>query len=1124
MAPIDPNNPGGPPQQQPTPNVAASDMMANLSQLAANQAAVAAAFKAMSANVADMSKELGDVVAKVNEMGTDMGKNVKHIDDFRSGLKGVSREVSQIADDMLSSKDFEKTDKSLKKVRETLIKIQAAAAPASKEFNASNKSLDLVNKALEKFKGNVRLNNTELGDMNKLMRELAKTAEGVSDAFKNMSLNHLTRQIHSISRNFATLGIGKKFSRNMDKYTAGAEIRENIKKHKADREAGNVEGAHKRKQQIMDTIKRQYPTLDPSLLTTPGTPARAEVGKRMGLRGKMHKKFIEGDETGAFQHGGGGGIRALASKAAGAMEDATGGAMGMAAEAAPVLALLELVREAFDKQAAQNKTMESSLGKAGLFGGIYDKDGDTGFDRARGNLNARSANPLQNMGLTFDRNMKIAAGLSEGGRGLSEVRTGGGENRAGGQFGPGGFGQVQRIAAGAGRVAGLTDTESVQQTLKMLDQYNQTLESSEDFFIKVKSGADAAGISTMKYIGLIDDVNSHFNRMNKSLDQTMNMLGQLSKTGRLGAEDLKQYMDFLTTGGPSKGMADVPLNAYAMMNESSDRSEMRTKLAKYGLTSAITAAGPTGAKMNLTDEQITSLQGPDAQSTIQQLEYALTQNTSLSESQRQSQEGAIKRMKLASAHFARVSAGGGAINQALGQTMDQSPAEVAMKNQDLLEKAVTGSGGSMADYMRMGPAKFAVEHPTFTGRLPALGLTSENAMQQWMGQGQASATMLSNFGKVDKAGGMVGEESTQTVESAKAFLRELTGDQKLKLKLDDTTLADLNESPEKMAKWFRDNGDKLSGKDFSVASMQATFGYVQNMRTAGKDVSGDREAALEAARKISFRTQDTGEMIANAFSKWFIDIIGLITRILDKMNFGATSDETRAAAKKITDTPEFQAQLASSIEKLDKKGAEAHLAAQDTSKSPAELAALRKTEEDSRDESSRLRRTPQTAKEALAQMAEMANVGQQAVKEAYGDRIVTPTRQTTPKGSVESPSVAATRTAWEIAAKIKSGNMDNIAGQTMGDLSGLPGVTIDTKTGEVTFDAAASKNLSSLIEQLTTSHAATQVGGVDAQGGTHLVVNNMFSAQITQQQPADNALRAKAAKEAPTAAAQTNLQ
>jgi hypothetical protein len=1128
--PLNSNNSTGPSDQQPTPNVPLSDAVNQLKNLAENQAAFAKNLQEIMKNITPLADKAAE---SIKTIGLELKADLEHAENMEDRLKAISAAAKLFQKGIFSIKNLKQAEEALAKIKEAQESILKIEKAGSIGHHAAAKSIEKITEQMAKYRKEIEasgdalheMSDTDLVEFKKLLHDAVPDAEKLARTFKTMSMSHVTRQVHSVAQNLSKLGIGKNFATKIDKYAAGAELKSKVAEAKKSRLAGNTAAAQKKKDEAIDYL-RNNSNLNLGDMSS-GSEARKAIARRMGLSRRATKSFVAGDESSAFKHGGGGMLSELASGGAGLVEGGVGTIVGAAEKLAPVLAVLDVLKDVWDKQIKQNKGMEAGLGKAGLF-----SQGTPGFMDAQRNLTP--GNFYNILGLNFDRNLKIAQALQEGGRGLTELVTGKGEKRAGSEFGPGGFGQFQRIVAGAGRMAGLTDAEGVQQTLKLLDQYSQTMQSSEDFFIKIRKGADAAGLSTTKYIAIIDDVNSHFSRMNKNLDGTLNMLTELSKTGRIGAEDLKQYMDFLTAGGPAKGMADVPLNAFARMGENPLRRKLHRDQAQYDVGEAIKKAIGTGMlKKDDPRLKILSEGGPAAQRIVDQLDYDLTGNTALSPDQRQERTNAINALERSTGHLGRVKADRGAIAQSFGDTVSQSVADLAIKNQDLLERAVKSAGGTMKEYMDTGPEEFATTHESFIGLLEAFKLSPENALQQHRGQRQAAETMLRSFTGVNS---MKGDEQQQTVKTAKTFLRELNRDQKIKLGLTDKVINELK--PDQLEKIFQEHG-----KEFSeiAPGMEATYEFVMRSRMMGKDVSGDVPATLEQARKVGMVTQTTGEMIASAFSKWFNDIIDLMTRILDALPWSHTSASSRAAAAAATQNPMFQNRKTQAEQILRDQQAAAEVVLQDTKASGKDQEKANEAFAAASDALGKLQITPQDLDDVknlnntidnLIKSTAPATTKAGAAINVVGTSINNPNsasgaqlaaanvrdmQQAINTISDQAKTLDDTGSAatafWDARNRILA--RQNIAGETYGALVGAPGITLDADSGNVTVDRSASKNLTDAIKQLVAAGAITGTG-VDKSGNITYHINN-YSAEITQNPTASGVVSAQTNEQRTTA-------
>ncbi len=340
-------------------------------------------------------------------------------------------------------------------------------------------------------------------------------------------------------------------------------------------------------------------------------------GGRGGIAGYIDRKVSakvlaagpagESGFLGKMVAGGGGSFtRGIGTAIGGVGEGGLGGvAVVMGALAAP-LAALEAVREFFDANVERNKKFEAALGKGGVLTG-----GGGAFGGMRSALAPASLNPLDVSGAySYERNLATAKAITEAGFDISEI-TKPGYGPTGTGFLPGAMGAYQKNVYGTGRLAGLNEAETVQTTVKLLQQYRQSFMSTEDFFIKLSKDATAAGLSTTKYLTILDGVTEQFDRLNKSFNETVTTLELLGRTGMASADDLKNYMDALAGTGK---MADVPTSTYIYSEESKQAREdrvsilndqiakQRNEVSKALVTAGITVPPGEIEKLNTIDD------------------------------------------------------------------------------------------------------------------------------------------------------------------------------------------------------------------------------------------------------------------------------------------------------------------------------------------------------------------------------------------------------------------------------------------------------------------------------------------------------------------------------------------
>ncbi len=242
----------------------------------------------------------------------------------------------------------------------------------------------------------------------------------------------------------------------------------------------------------------------------------------------------------------------------------------LAGKAAVPLALLQAAMAVYDKNTEYNRAVQKGVGQGGLLTGM--RPGETAGTRMAGFRNAINVNPLNTLGMTYEKNLQMMQDIV--GSGLT---IGGIARNKGGAFGGGGFAQttgterandffttISRNAYIGGANIGMNPQESVRMTIKLLTTYRQSFAQSEQFFQKLATQTQAAGLSTGKYLEIIEGITSRYDNMNKSLKDVTDTLAILGKTGVSSADDLKDSLDLLTNAGQKRTTAQT---AYLYKNE-----------------------------------------------------------------------------------------------------------------------------------------------------------------------------------------------------------------------------------------------------------------------------------------------------------------------------------------------------------------------------------------------------------------------------------------------------------------------------------------------------------------------------------------------------------------------------
>ena len=122
-------------------------------------------------------------------------------------------------------------------------------------------------------------------------------------------------------------------------------------------------------------------------------------------------------------------------------------------------------------------------------------------------------------------------------------------------------------------LAGLNTTQATEETMKLITQYGKSVESVHNFFVMLDDDIDATGISTSKYLEIIDDINGHFTLLTKNLEDVTQVLRNLGQTGMFTGQALKEFSQaFMAPKG-----APLPWQAYLV---SSAPPEMKTGMLR----------------------------------------------------------------------------------------------------------------------------------------------------------------------------------------------------------------------------------------------------------------------------------------------------------------------------------------------------------------------------------------------------------------------------------------------------------------------------------------------------------------------------------------------------------------
>lgn len=817
----------------------------------------------------------------------DLMNDLKTYDDIENKLKLIVTATKTIREGIrMGNKDTQTSADMLKKLVEGHQELQKGLQKEGRLYKESEKAVRDINALWEilrekskNFKDNIKLSDDDLQKFNDtlagtvtLFSKANKLAKGIAEMGPKM------QKMADVMQAYASFGMGKGMAGKIEKFSSMGQAAAKIRAAQEARYESNPKFKAKREAAAQEMTDKYGPNWVKDVY------AQREIAKKSGIGWLRRRKLEKTGQLGVFAGGetspeiaramtGGGGENTLA-----ALGDAIG-------KIAPLLAAaggaIELLIKAFDFYVKQNKDMEGALAKGGLFGAVSPMDAFEGMRQILTPTLDAFDGLVSSLGLTWERNLKMAQAMTEGGMNLSAypkaagVRNPWDTNK---EFGPGTFGQIQKTAAVGGRLAGLTDAESIQRILMMADQYRETLEGSADFFSKVKKDTAAAGISYTKYISIVDEVMGHFTRLNKVFDQTMTLLAELSKTGRVGAENLKEYMDWLT-GGAGAGEQGTPAQGFLLSNMSQDERERQ---ARNRRTEYEVAAGraPTdlgkikgftegqirqGLSEDQTPEQMQNFlgkmttamksSGMDAQAQKSAQDYMdnlikLRQNIGPWESF--AKDGDVVKLMMALKVSGATEQNSMALNSAALSTITKGPKEGRKI-------------GDLKDLVH-DPQEYVRQHPEVIGMLQTEGIKDPDKFLNNLRPMQR----LSAEGAIEEAAGnKKSAENLLSVLKGTGFAPDLQGG---------------------TAQSFFEKNKGNQGVIDALMGTQEMVDRWQNVAAKGREREAQavKDKEDKDARELAKRTQDSADAIKNALSTYFTRIINAVEFIANSYIFRGT--------------------------------------------------------------------------------------------------------------------------------------------------------------------------------------------------------------------------------------------
>ena len=500
--------------------------------------------KNMESSLGKGNHELKDIVRNIRDIVTDTGD----VEDIFRDLIKTNKELAKHG--IFDSKKRGEALKSLEMMKKKWLELQDITSDIG-SLNRIKKAVESIDKAVEQLGDNLdeALNSEEAEKLADALYEGAKGAERFTKNLKEM-----TSTKTGLQNLFTTI-------RNSGHFLANNRVFNTIDKHiKLQQQNEKLSRAILANRDVRErAIKKRGAEIG---ITSGADLLGKDISKlsgRTGLSGVLDRKLIqmaskntEGFLAKMAVRGGGSVLSGIGTKAVGLAETGMSNLVGLGSKMAGPMAILDLIRQAYDVNVQQNKKV-AELAGGGVFGG---NDVGAAMMRLRTNLGQNSFGLTVGMGQTFDKNIDLMKSLIAGGRGVSAMAERPMDIGQLAQSGAGFYGSIFKNAIyGAGPI-GLTQDQAVKISLDMMEKFNATTTRTTEFFKDIDRQTKAAGISTSKYLEIVEAVGSNFDNMNRSLNTTVTLLNTLGRSGRLTGDKMKEVAQGLTgsnvTGIPQR--------------------------------------------------------------------------------------------------------------------------------------------------------------------------------------------------------------------------------------------------------------------------------------------------------------------------------------------------------------------------------------------------------------------------------------------------------------------------------------------------------------------------------------------------------------------------------------------
>jgi hypothetical protein len=820
----------------------------------------------------DSNKEVAKLVRGLNDLVTDST-------DFESSMKAIIKTQRELVKTgMFDDRSRGKILKDLKLMRDSYEKASEGMYDERK-VAAYRKAIDGINKQIEtigKTSEGTAANMEEMLDP----AMAAAMTKGLSDT--NDELVAMIKHVEHLKGLSKDLAVAFKQVQTNGGWLSNTKMVQGINSF-YEKKGANLEAARKMKGSREDRLGAErdaYKKVDQANFKSERTGFSGMLDNRLA---KMAADKPDGMMGKLAAKGGGSVISGIGSKLVGGVELGSIGISNMMGKMAGPIAVAQSLAKVYDMNIEQNKKV-NELAAGGLYG--EDEGVAKSLSNMRNTLASSSLFEQTVMGQGTEKNLNVFKNLIEGGRNISDAA---GKNLGDiTQSGSGFYGSVMKNAVYNSSPIGLSQDQGINLQLKAIDEYQATLSQINGFFVDINKSTKAAGISTGKYLEIIDSVNGNFDNMNKSLTTSVNLLNTLGRTGRLTGDRMKEVLTTLTSnniGSPELRIAAMSKMSKEDIDSVTQGLQRETDSMKKNLQeSMLKDAGIDISNMGSIGEYEDALKKKKDSGSIDSNTYqTLVGNISDYRNKVRNNEGyskAINNGDFATAAGIHAVQGTGAIGN-------------MNYNLSMMGLLASGSGTSLSKLLSSDvktnagedqkALAFALGNKQFMGVDVAKMLNaSREAMRSgatdtidMSAKGQLSGEYLSNIVKELGSKGLIDIGGKTSKEDLVDIFT--------KLRNGETTLKD--------------------GKNFTDALTELDTvrqGFLSGaLGTSNTDGKKEIDQAKKKAEDIAINTRTTADLYAQSFEYLFTKVINVLQKILSVVSLGLSDpsqDQVKNAA------------------------------------------------------------------------------------------------------------------------------------------------------------------------------------------------------------------------------------